>query len=166
MGGAAMKLYHGGYNRIEHPDCLAGRDNLDFGKGFYTTLIREHAEQWAKQVSFNRGQMKPILNVYEFDKEKAIHEYRYRFFPAYDEDWMDFIVSSRSGEKPWEAYDIIEGGIANDRVIDTIRLYMYGDMEKSTALKRLSEHQPNHQMCFLNQEVADKYLIFIESIEI
>ena len=161
-----MKLYHGGYNRIEHPDCLAGRDNLDFGKGFYTTLIREHAEQWAKQVSFNRGQMKPILNVYEFDKEKAIHEYRYRFFPAYDEDWMDFIVSSRSGEKPCEAYDIIEGGIANDRVIDTIRLYMYGDMEKSTALKRLSEHQPNHQMCFLNQEVADKYLTFIESIEI
>ena len=157
-----MKLYHGGYNRIEHPDCLAGRDNLDFGKGFYTTLIREHAEQWAKQVSFNRGQM----NVYEFDKEKAIHEYRYRFFPAYDEDWMDFIVSSRSGQKPWEDYDIIEGGIANDRVIDTIRLYMYGDMEKSTALKRLSEHQPNHQMCFLNQEVADKYLTFIESIEI
>lgn len=161
-----MKLYHGGYNRIEHPDCLAGRDNLDFGKGFYTTLIREHAEQWAKQVSFNRGQMKPILNVYEFDKEKAIHEYRYRFFPAYDEDWMDFIVSSRSGEKPWGDYDIIEGGIANDRVIDTIRLYMYGDMEKSTALKRLSEHQPNHQICFLNQEASDKYLTFIESIEL
>lgn len=89
---------------------------------------------------------------------------RYRFFPAYDEEWMDFIVSSRSGQKPWEEYDIIEGGIANDRVIDTIRLYMYGDMEKSTALKRLSEHQPNHQICFLNQEVANKYLTFIESI--
>ena len=104
-----MRLFHGGYN-IEHPDCLAGRDNLDFGKGFYTTLIRGHAEQWARQVSFNRGQKKPILNVYEFDKEKAISEYRYRFFPAYDEEWMDFIVSSRSGEKPWEGYDIIEGG--------------------------------------------------------
>ena len=90
-----MKLYHGGYNRIEHPDCLAGRDNLDFGKGFYTTLIREHAELWARQVSFNRGQKKPILNVYEFDKGNALKEYRYRFFPAYDEDWMDFIVSSR-----------------------------------------------------------------------
>ena len=43
---------------------------------------------------------------------------------------------------------------------------MYGDMEKSTALKRLSEHQPNHQICFLNQEAADKYLTFIESIEL
>lgn len=159
-----MKLYHGGYNKIEHPDCMAGRDNLDFGKGFYTTLIREHAEEWAKQVSFNRGEKKPVLNVYEFDKERALKEYRYRFFPAYDEEWMDFIVSSRSGQKPWEEYDIIEGGIANDRVIDTIRLYMYGDMEKSTALKRLSEHQPNHQICFLNQEVANKYLTFIESI--
>lgn len=161
-----MKLYHGGYNKIEHPDCKSGCDNLDFGKGFYTTLIREHAEEWAKQVSFNRGQKKPVLNVYEFDKEKALKEYRYRFFPAYDEEWMDFIVSSRSGEKPWEEYDIIEGGIANDRVIDTIRLYMYGDMEKSTALKRLSEHQPNHQICFLNQEAVDKYLKFIESVEL
>ena len=61
---------------------------------------------------------------------------------------------------------IIEGGIANDRVIDTIRLYMFGDMEKSTALKRLAEHQPNHQICILNQEVADKYLKSIESVEL
>lgn len=109
MGGREMKLYHGGYTVIEHPDCLAGRENLDFGKGFYTTLIQEHAEQWARQAAFNRGRLKPILNVYEFDKEKAVSEYCYRFFPAYDEKWMDFIVSSRSGEKPWEGYDIIEG---------------------------------------------------------
>lgn len=161
-----MRLYHGGCSIIEHPDCLAGRDNLDFGKGFYTTLIREHAEDWATQITFNHGRKKPILNVYEFDKEKAIAEFNYRLFPAYDEAWMDFIVSSRSGERPWESLDIIEGGIANDRVIDTIRLYMFGEMEKSTALKRLSEHQPNHQICILNQEVADKYLKFVESIEL
>lgn len=161
-----MKLYHGGANIIEHPDCLAGRDNLDFGKGFYTTLIREHAEEWAGQIAFNRGRKKPILNVYDFDKENAITEYRYLLFPAYDEAWMDFIVASRSGEKPWEGYDIIEGGIANDRVIDTIRLYMFGDIDKAMALKRLSEHQPNHQICILNQEAADKYLKFVESIEL
>ena len=74
-----MKLYHGGYTVIEHPDCLAGRENLDFGKGFYTTLMREHAEQWAGQVAFNRGRLKPILNVYEFDMERAVSEYSYRF---------------------------------------------------------------------------------------
>lgn len=161
-----MRVFHGGCNIIERPDCLAGRDNLDFGKGFYTTLIRKHADEWSRQVAFNRGRMKPILNVYEFDREKARSEYRYLFFPAYDEEWMDFIVESRSGQMPWQGYDIIEGGIANDRVIDTIRLYMYGNMEKSTALKRLSEHQPNHQICFLNQEATDKYLKFIECIEL
>lgn len=79
---------------------------------------------------------------------------------------MDLIVASRSGKRPWAGLDIIEGGIANDRVIDTIRLYMFGEMDKSTALKRLSEHQPNHQICLLNQEAADKYLRFIESIEL
>ena len=158
-----MRVYHGGCSIIEHPDCLIGRDNLDFGKGFYTTLIREHAEEWARQVAF-RDRKVPVLNVYEFDKDAATDGYRYRFFPAYDEEWMDFIVRSRSGEKPWEGFDIIEGGIANDRVIDTIRLYMFGNMEKSTALKRLSEHQPNHQICILNQAVADKYLKFIGSI--
>ena len=166
MGEKTMRLYHGTDIKIEHPNCLAGRDNLDFGKGFYMTLLREHAEDWARQVAYNH-KGKPVLNVYEFDMEAAIADgYRYHKFPAYDEAWMDFIVASRQGEKPWQDYDFVEGGIANDRVIDTIRLYMYGDMEKSMALRRLSEHQPNHQLCILNQELADKYLHFVESIEL
>jgi hypothetical protein len=50
--------------------------------------------------------------------------------------------------------------VANDRVVDTVNLYMAGLMDKATALRRLSEHQPNNQMCLLDQEIADKYLIF------
>ncbi len=165
-GGEKMKLFHGTDTRIEHPSCLAGRDNLDFGKGFYTTLLQEHAEKWARQVAFNNRTYTPKVNIYNFDKEKAVSEFRYLHFPKYDEAWMDFIVASRLGERPWEKFDFIEGGIANDRVIDTIRLYMYGDMEKATALKRLAEHQPNHQMAFLNQTLVDKYLTFVGTIEL
>ena len=161
-----MRLYHGTDKPIEHPDCKAGRKNLDFGEGFYTTLLREHAEGWARQVAFNNRTNTPVVNVYEFDKEAALAECRYLHFPEYDEAWMDFIVASRLGQKPWEGYDLIEGGIANDRVIDTIRLYMYSDMDKQTALRRLSEHRPNHQMTFLKQELVDKYLTFVESIEL
>lgn len=29
------------------------------------------------------------------------------------------------------------------------------------ALKRLSEHQPNNQICLLSQELIDKYLHYI-----
>ena len=42
--------------------------------------------------------------------------------------------------------------------VDTVNLYMAGLMDKATALRRLSEHQPNNQMCLLNQEIADKFL--------
>lgn len=161
-----MKLYHGTDKRIEHPDCQVGRNNLDFGKGFYTTLLREHAEGWARQVAYNNRTKTPVVNVYDFDKERAVAECRYLHFPEYNEVWMDFIVASRLGQKPWIGYDLIEGGIANDRVIDTIRLYMYGDMDKQTALHRLSEHQPNHQMTFLSQSIVDKYLTFVESVDL
>ena len=57
-------------------------------------------------------------------------------------------------------YDYIEGGVANDRVIDTINLYMAGLMDSDTALRRLAIHRPNNQICLLNQELTDKYLIY------
>ncbi len=37
---------------------------------------------------------------------------------------------------------------------------MTGLMDIDTALRRLSEHQPNNQMCLLNQKITDKYLVF------
>ena len=43
-------------------------------------------------------------------------------FDAYDKDWLDFIVDSRQGKQPWNGYDIIEGGVADDRVIDEVNL--------------------------------------------
>ena len=71
-----------------------------------------------------------------------------------------FIVASRRGEPVADSYDYIEGGVANDRVVDTVNLYMAGLMDEDTALMRLSQHQPNNQMCLLSQELTDKYLIF------
>lgn len=38
-----MILYHGSYLAIENPDLLHSRSNLDLGKGFYLTSIREQA---------------------------------------------------------------------------------------------------------------------------
>ena len=56
--------------------------------------------------------------------------------------------------------------VANDRVVDTINLYMAGLMDEDTALRRLSEHQPNNQMCLLSQEITDNYLFFDGTEEI
>ena len=158
-----MILYHGATVQVEHPICDFGRPNLDFGQGFYLTDLQEQAEEWAARQADSRKES-GVLNVYEFDRESAFKEYRYLLFPAYDRSWLHFIVSSRNGLKPWAVYDIIEGGIANDRVIDTVNLFSLGLMDEETALSRLSEHQPNNQICILNQEVIDKYLFFKDLI--
>ena len=72
--------------------------------------------------------------------------------------------------KPWAQYDVVEGGVANDRVIDTVELYTIGILDKVSALGKLSDHQPNHQpnhqICILNQAILDKYLKFVEVIEL
>lgn len=152
-------VYHGSTEMVEHPDSKFGRRNLDFGQGFYVTNLRKQAADWATQTA-DRKQLSPILNKYRLKRDAIIAEARCKIFKAYDKEWLDFIVASRQGRQVADNYDYIEGGVANDRVIDTINLYMAGLMDESTALSRLSEHKPNNQMCMLSQEIIDKYLIF------
>ena len=160
-----MILYHGGTEAVMQPDCKAGRPDLDFGQGFYVTLLQEQAEGFARRKARDR-KGKPVISVYEFDYEAAIKDCAYLNFEFYDEAWLDFVVDSRSGLKPWIDYDIVEGGVANDRVIDTVELYAIGILDKASALGRLSEHQPNHQICILSQTILEKYLKFVEVIEL
>ena len=86
-----------------------------------------------------------------------------KVFTAYDEEWLDFIIKSRDGKKPWRKYDYVEGGIADDRVITTIEDYLNGDISMEFALKRLSEHQPNNQICIISQEILDNSLRFLKA---
>ena len=160
-----MILYHGGTEAVMQPDCKKGRPDLDFGQGFYVTLLQDQAEGFAKRKARDR-KGKSVISVYEFDYENAIKDCAYLNFEFYDEAWLDFVVDSRNGQKPWAQYDVVEGGVANDRVIDTVELYTIGILDKSSALGRLSEHQPNHQICILNQAILDKYLKFVEVIEL
>lgn len=82
-------------------------------------------------------------------------------FDAYDQHWLNFIVASRNGKQPWKDYDIIEGGVANDRVIDTIEDYLNDIITIEQALGQLVYAQPNHQICLLNQQLIDTYLHLI-----
>lgn len=154
-------LYHGS-NVIPHPIVSLGRTNLDFGQGFYLTDIQEQADRWANRVAALR-KSKAITNVYSFNFQKVKDRYKYLKFEEYDESWLDFIVANRQGKNKAAYYDIIEGGVANDRVIDSIEAYMAGMMPKEICLQNLSMHQPNNQICILNQEIIDQYLKFIKS---
>lgn len=60
-------------------------------------------------------------------------------------------------------YDIIEGGVANDNVIDTVEDYENDIITAEQALGQLRYKKVNHQICIFNQEIIDKYLKFEHS---
>lgn len=150
-------VYHGGTETIENPICKFGRKNLDFGQGFYVTNLREQAVTWANNMARNR-KMPAVLNRYRLDREAILQNAHCKIFKAYDKEWLEFIVGNRTGQELAKDYDYVEGGVANDRVVDTVNLYIAGLMELSTALRELSKHQPNNQICILSQDLINKYL--------
>ena len=78
-----VTVYHGGTDVIISPQYDAGRDHLDFGKGFYVTDIRQQAVDWAGRMA-DRRKLPPLLNVYELDRDSILANHRCKVFAAYD----------------------------------------------------------------------------------
>ena len=57
-----MKVYHGSWLEISNPDLEHSRMDVDFGKGFYTTLIWEqavsytHLDVYKRQLQMSRAE--------------------------------------------------------------------------------------------------------------
>ena len=54
---AKIKVYHGSNCEVKEPSLSYGREDADFGIGFYVTTDVEMAEKWAARRS------NPIINV-------------------------------------------------------------------------------------------------------
>lgn len=144
-----MILYHGSHLEIDKPDLEHSRDNVDFGKGFYTTPIYEQAVKWCGR--FKRRGEAGIVSKYAFDME-SLQQWKVLEFDSYSEEWLDFILNCRS-RKDETDYDIVIGGVANDKIFNTVELYFEGLIDKKEALNRLRYEKPNLQICFRTEEV-------------
>lgn len=160
-----IKLYHGSFTEVKEPLVNIGRKNLDFGQGFYLTNIKEQAEIWAKIVATRKGKnIKPIVNVYDFSYLDARNiGFRFKEFEHYDIEWLNFVVDCRKGKDVFSKYDIVIGGVANDKVIDTVEDYEKEIITAEQALGQLKYKDVNHQVCILNQEIIEYHLNFVES---
>ena len=151
-----MILYHGSWLEISRPALIYSRPNLDFGTGFYTTPIYEHAVNWCSK--FKRRGKNGIISCFEFD-EIAFSRLKLLKFDSYSEEWLDFILNCRSGNDKTD-YDIVVGGVANDKVFNTVELFFDGLIDKTEAISWLRYEKPNLQICLRSQESIDKYLHF------
>ncbi len=143
-----MILYHGSFVAVEKPDLIHSRENVDFGKAFYTTPLYEQAEKWCKK--FKKLGKDSFISSYEFDQKKS-ENLKILKFDSYSEDWLDFILNCRRGLDKSD-YDVVFGGVANDKVFNTVELFFDGLIEKSVALSRLKYEKPNLQIAFRTEK--------------
>ena len=133
-----MILYHGSFLEIAKPDLAYSRLNVDFGRGFYVTPL------------FKRRGKDGIVSRYKYDKSRE-DELKILKFDSYSEEWLDFILNCSSGKDSTD-YDLVVGGVANDKVFNTVELFFDGLIDKTEAINRLRYEKPNLQICFRTEK--------------
>ena len=143
-----MILDHGSCLEITKPDLVHSRLNVDFGRGFYVTPLHEQAAKWCGK--YKRRGKDGIISWYEYDEGRE-GELKILKFDSYSEEWLDFILNCR-GENDSTDYDLVVGGVANDKVFNTVELFFDGLIDKTEAIKRLRYEKPNLQICFRTEK--------------
>lgn len=87
-------------------------------------------------------------------EENALSELNSLTFSSYSKEWLDFIMRCRSGRDE-SSYELVLGGIANDKVFNTVELYLDHLIDEEEAIKRLRFEKPKrrHWLSF----IAPKY---------
>ncbi len=153
-----MRLYHSSNMIVEHPDTQHSRKYLDFGRGFYLTSLHEQAVRYAQR--FKRRGQPAWLNTYELSDD--LDKWNIKRFDSYDKEWLDFVSKCRSGEDVGD-YDMVIGGIANDRVILTLDRYFTGEISQEETIGLLKFEKPNIQYCIRSEKMLNACLTYIKS---
>ena len=136
-------LYHGSNCNFDKVDISKSKDKRDFGKGFYTTTLREQAEDWAEAL-FDRYKGDGIF-IYELELELT-GELSVKKYEGLSEEWLLMVQKNRTLGGVQHKFDIVQGPVANDKTARTIALYIAGIIDANEAIKRLQYNQINDQV--------------------
>ncbi|MCR5144668.1 MAG: DUF3990 domain-containing protein [Lachnospiraceae bacterium] len=142
-----MRVYHTGYLELKKPDVHYGRENADFGQGFYVTPEQEFALRWAKA----REGQQTIINEYELDLSGLnVHRFDRSI------DWFRYIFKNRKTATDMLDVDVVIGPIANDIIFDTMGIISSGFLEEEEALRLLLVGPEFHQIALKTEAAAVK----------
>ena len=153
-----MTLFHGSNQDFSAVDLSKSKDKRDFGKGFYTTTIKEQALQWGFNM-FNRfGGEGIYLYTFEFSPST---ELKSKQFPEISNEWFDFILSNRTVGSLQHDFDFVQGPVANDKIVFTISGFIDGLYTREEAMQRLRYNKTNDQVSFH----TEKAILFLKLLE-
>lgn len=166
-------LFHGTTYDFKEIDVTMGKGYKDFGKGFYATSVKSHAESIARRN-------KRILEARESKIGQRNPQYRARTFQAYrydlefddsciddpgnlkikvfekaDREWVRFILRNRNADITVHDYDIVIGPTADENTVTIINSYReeliatnYADKVLDALIKELQPENLPKQYFF------------------
>jgi len=146
-----MRVFHGSDVRIENIDLSKSEYFKDFGRGFYVTNIREQAYLRALDVAKRHNSDKPVITEYIYLEAYPVTVgMKLKKFEDVSREWVEFIILNRNRQisHPAHTFDIVEGPIANDKMVIQIRLYEQGKISIDKLIEKLTYRDPTHQICF------------------
>ena len=152
-----MILYHGSYKEIKEPDLQHTREDIDFGAGFYLTPDIDMAKKWAC------AKRNSVVTIYEVDTADLS---KYQFGANYE--WLEFVKSNRreNGTSEYDAYDMLIGPTADDKLYLTLQEYLDGDISAEDAVEYLNIAGFSNQYVFKNEEKLKEHCHYLSHIEI
>jgi len=87
-----LTLYHGSNTVFDQISLVKSRNRRDFGRGFYTTTIREQAEQWAASLYKRYGGDGKELYILKLGNAEQLY---LKTFDGLTLDWLDMIKKNR-----------------------------------------------------------------------
>ena len=167
-------LYHGTISQIQTIDVTKGRDNKDFGKGFYMATTKKQAiGMMHKKYTEIQNRIKNKYQgrifterLYEiqidFDYAEKLN---IKHFEQADMEWLNFVLTCREQGGTPHNYDLVIGPTAEDNTLICLRAYwqeFYGKVgteeAKEILLKNLEPENLGIQYFIGKQHIADKLI--------
>ena len=149
-------LYHGSNAEFSVPDLQYARDRRDFGRGLYTTLLKDQAAEWALTMHERYGGAGAFLYTFELVETNGLAILEY---PEISVEWLGMVKDNRLNGGIQHSFDIIMGPVANDNTIRTVSLYVEGVYDAEDAMKRLRYFKANNQVSFHTQKAIDRLVL-------
>lgn len=139
-----LMVYHGTCSDFDKIDLKKSHNRRDFGKGFYTTILRFQSKEWAYRLSLREKKNRYYVYEFVFEEVAALQVKRF-----------DTLNRSKGGLQ--HEYDVVIGPVADDNTMETVQLYIANILTAKEAVERLRYCKVNNQVSF-HTEKALEYL--------
>ena len=148
---------------VSTPGVEYSTRNLDFGKGFYTTSIKEQAVRWAQRKALINKAKCGFVSVFEANISSDL---KVLDLTNNLDEWIDFVCECRDGSQVFSSYDVIIGKVADDKVFKVVDMYKNEIWNKARALSEMKIYETCDQIMFATQNAIDSSLVFKENLEV